>query len=136
MKKAFTLIELMVVISIIAILSTIALVGFRQAQNSAKDTKKIATIVGFQSALERYYSDQAAATYPATASIVTVYSSLVTAGYLSTAMASLPADSRLVDCAIPCVVANAPCANYVGGTTYTVTFCKSGGGSTVYQNPQ
>lgn len=122
MRKAFTLIELMVVISIIAILSTIALMGFRQAQNSARDTKKIATINGAQAALERYYGD--VGTYPGN----------LTSGTFTTYMPSLgTGDSSLTFCGSPVAT---PCVSYSGGATYTITFYKSGGGTVVYQNPQ
>jgi prepilin-type N-terminal cleavage/methylation domain-containing protein len=120
MKRAFTLIELMVVISIIAILSTIALAGFRQAQNSARDTKKIATIVGTQAALERYFGDFG--TYPAslTAAAFTSYMTLPTTG-----------DGTLIYCG------TAPCYTYTGGSTeaYTISFRKSGGGTVSYTSP-
>lgn len=56
-RKGFTLIELVVVISIIAILSTIALFGFSKAQASGRDASRGATMNSFRSALERFYSD-------------------------------------------------------------------------------
>lgn len=57
-KNAFTLIELMVVISVIAILATIALFGFGKAQASARDVGRQQMMVGVQTALERYYGDK------------------------------------------------------------------------------
>ncbi len=58
MKKnfGFTLIELMVVISVIAILSTIALFGLNSAQKAARDTQRTTTMRGIRTALECYYS--------------------------------------------------------------------------------
>lgn len=57
MKRAFTLIELMVVISVIAILATIALFGFGKAQSAARDVQRAQSMNGIQAALERYYGD-------------------------------------------------------------------------------
>ncbi len=133
MKRAFTLIELMVVISIIAILSTIALVGFRQAQNSAKDTKKIATIVGVQASMERFYADQATAAYPVAATWAALMTAL--AGYIGTPTG----DSVVTGCnGATCAAAtNIPCAIVASAAqAYTITFCKSGGGSAAYTQPQ
>ncbi len=64
MKKnfGFTLIELMVVISVIAILSTIALFGLSKAQASARDVSRQQIMNGIRTALERYYGDNQ--TYP------------------------------------------------------------------------
>lgn len=133
MKKAFTLIELMVVISVIAILSTIALFGLRGAQNAAKDTKKIATILGVQASLERYYGDQGTAVYP----VAATWAALITG--LGTYYTAVPTgDSIVTGCAgATCAASTAPCA-IVDSTVqaYTITFCKSGGGSGIYTQPQ
>lgn len=126
MKRAFTLIELMVVISVIAILSTIALFGFRAAQDAAKDSKKLNTISGLRSALERYYADNGV--YPA------AYADLIAVSFSPTYMPNISTltdvDSRLIQCGA------APCITYAGGSTYTITFTKKAGGQVVFQNPQ
>ncbi len=56
-KKAFTLVELLVVIAIIAILATLAIVALQQARKSARDAKRIADIRQMQTALELYFND-------------------------------------------------------------------------------
>src|ERR1035437_10377472 len=50
----FTLVELMVVISIIAILSMIGLTIYTSAQKSARDGKRRADLLTIQTALEQY----------------------------------------------------------------------------------
>jgi prepilin-type N-terminal cleavage/methylation domain-containing protein len=57
-KKGFTLVELLVVISIIGLLSTIAIVSLGSARAKSRDTKRIADMKQFSTALEQYYSDQ------------------------------------------------------------------------------
>jgi prepilin-type N-terminal cleavage/methylation domain-containing protein len=132
MKKAFTLIELMVVISVIAILSTIALIGLRSAQDAAKDTKKISTINGMRAALERMYTDLN--TYPLAWSDVTAVGGQFYS-YLSVPTATNN-DSGLQTCT-DATTHTGPCVWYAGTTTaYSLTFYKKGGGSAVYSNPQ
>ena len=62
LKKAFTLVELMVVITVIAILMTIAIVSFTRIQKQARDTKRKADIRTLQTALQAYYTENQA--YP------------------------------------------------------------------------
>lgn len=62
LKKAFTLVELMVVITVIAILMTIAIVSFTRIQKQARDTKRKADVRTLQTALQAYYTENQ--TYP------------------------------------------------------------------------
>lgn len=64
-KKGFTLIELLIVIAIIGLLATLAIVSLTTAQRKARDTKRVADVKSIQSALELYYSDNAAYPTPA-----------------------------------------------------------------------
>lgn len=64
-NKGFTLIELMVVIAIIGILTSIGLVSFSGARAKANDAKRRADLKTLQTALEGYYNDNNA--YPSTA---------------------------------------------------------------------
>lgn len=55
--RAFTLVELLVVISIIGVLASIALVSFRNSQARSRDTQRKSNLKEMKSALELYYSD-------------------------------------------------------------------------------
>ncbi len=57
LKKAFTLVELMVVITVIAILMTIAIVSFTRIQKQSRDTKRKADMRTLQTALQAYYTE-------------------------------------------------------------------------------
>ena len=56
-KKGFTLLELLVVISIIGILSALLLANFNAARERARDTQRKGDIRNMQTALGVYYSD-------------------------------------------------------------------------------
>jgi prepilin-type N-terminal cleavage/methylation domain-containing protein len=68
-KTGFTLIELMVVIAIIGILSTIVTASLTTAKQKSRDAKRIADVKNIQLALEQYYNDNL--NYP-----VNIYTSL------------------------------------------------------------
>jgi prepilin-type N-terminal cleavage/methylation domain-containing protein len=54
-KNGFTLIELIIVIAIIAVLSSIGMVMYTGAQKSARDAKRMGDIDEIKKALEQYY---------------------------------------------------------------------------------
>jgi prepilin-type N-terminal cleavage/methylation domain-containing protein len=54
--NGFTLIELLVAIAIVAIISTIGMVMYSQAQKTARDGKRIGDLQEIQKALEQYYA--------------------------------------------------------------------------------
>ena len=62
-KKGFTIIELLVVISIIGLLATISVVVLNGARRKSRDTKRISDIRQINTALEMYYNDRYS--YPA-----------------------------------------------------------------------
>ena len=62
-RRAFTIIELLVVITVMAVLSTIALFGFNKVQAAARDTARQQIMKGFQAALQRYYGENQAYPY-------------------------------------------------------------------------
>ena len=76
-KKGFTLVELLVVISIIGLLSTIAIVSLGSARAKSRDTKRIADMKQISTALEQYYSDLGG--YPAVGTMLATWVSNATA---------------------------------------------------------
>ena len=69
-SKGFTIIELLVVISIIGLLSTISVVALNGARKKSRDAKRIADINNLQTALELYYNDNNG--YPIFTSAITL----------------------------------------------------------------
>lgn len=63
-KSGFTLVELLIVISIIAMLSVVGLVSYTNFLKNSRDAKRQSDIKFIQSALEQYFADQKH--YPAT----------------------------------------------------------------------
>jgi prepilin-type N-terminal cleavage/methylation domain-containing protein len=64
MKKGFTIIELLIVVTIIVIISSLVLVGVRNAQVSARDGKRIADISQIKKSIASYYIDPQFSKFP------------------------------------------------------------------------
>ena len=61
-KKGFTLVELMIVITVIAILMTIAVASFTRVQKQSRDTKRKGDMRTIATALQAYFTENTA--YP------------------------------------------------------------------------
>ena len=57
MKKGFTLVELLVVISIIGVLASLALVSFGPSQKQARDVQRKSDLKQYQTALENFANE-------------------------------------------------------------------------------
>ena len=71
-RKAFTLIELMVVISIIGILVSISVFSYLTAQKKGRDSRRRQDLKAIQTALEQYYAEHQV--YPTGNNIDTAFS--------------------------------------------------------------
>ncbi len=98
-RSAFTLVELMVVVAIIGLISTIAIVASSAIRSRGRDTKRIADLRQVRSALELYYNETSA--YPTCGQACTTYCDCTTVGWggnfaemeiKPAYMASIPAD--------------------------------------------
>lgn len=79
-KSGFTLIEMLVVISLIGILAALALVSFSSVQKQARDTSRKSDLKQYQTALESYGSKNAG-NYPVSGSTI------ISSGAVCTALA-------------------------------------------------
>ncbi len=87
-KKGFTLVELMIVITVIAILATIAVVTFTRVQKTARDSKRKEELRSIVTALQGYYSEKSV--YPVQNPTPAITTTALTA-LVSNYMASVPA---------------------------------------------
>ena len=62
-KKGFTIIELLVVISIIGLLSTISVVSLNGARIKSRDAKRVSDIKQIKTGLDLYFNDNGVLTH-------------------------------------------------------------------------
>jgi prepilin-type N-terminal cleavage/methylation domain-containing protein len=80
-ERGFTLVELLVVISIIGVLATLVLLQLGTARSKARDAKRISDVNQIRSAVEQYFEDNGGE-YPVA----------ITAAELSDYMTQIPVD--------------------------------------------
>ena len=148
LKKScgFTLVELMVVMTVIAILATMVLFGLSATQAAARDAGRQQIMTGVQGALERYYGDFQA--YPSGTFCNLFANATPTgmSGYLSEPLD--PSDKKGVctgggNCAGgSCTIGGvADKVKYVytplnGNQKYNLNLTKEAGGVSPFTNPQ
>lgn len=135
-KRGFTLIEMLIVIAIIGMLSTLAAITLGSARVKARDARRMSDLKEIQTALELYYTDENI--YPAGNNIalgsanyacLNEISGFTTAGCLNPYMDKIPADPKS--------------GNYIytrSSDSYTVTAALEGkinnlGPSTIHLTP-
>ncbi len=91
-KAGFTLLELLVVISIIGILIALGVVAFSTAQKKGRDARRKGDMKAVQDGLEQYYSKNMG--YPAAADCSALGSTLSSGGYMN---AGIPDDPKTAD---------------------------------------
>lgn len=110
-NNAFTLVELLVVVSLIGVLSTLSVVNFRSATMKGRDAQRKSDLKNIQTALRLYYNDKAG--YPATGGLPAWGTPWVVTGV--TYMNTLPKD--------PLTNQNYTYTGVVGGEDYTLSSC-------------
>lgn len=80
-KKAFTLIEMVVVIAIIGILSTMILTSVGNIRKSSVDSRRKSNLENVRGAITMYYSAKSA--WPTSTNWSTLVSNITTPGYLA-----------------------------------------------------
>jgi type II secretion system protein G len=78
-RRAFTLVELLVVIAVIGLLTTIAVVALGTARARGRDARRVADLKQVRSALEMYYLDNNA--YPTCGQTCDTYCDCTTTGW-------------------------------------------------------
>ncbi|MFZ2026449.1 MAG: prepilin-type N-terminal cleavage/methylation domain-containing protein [Microgenomates group bacterium] len=84
MKKAFTLVEILVVVTIISLLASVAAVSYSQFVKQSRDTKRRTDIEQIRAAVELYRNFDANGEYPASVTFGTGEIKDASATYLST----------------------------------------------------
>ncbi len=93
-KKAFTLVEVLVTVSIIGILMSTAIAGYSVSVARSKDAKKRADLAKVQSALENFRSNDINGSYPPGVGTGTQNYAALTAILVPNYIQSLPTDEE------------------------------------------
>lgn len=117
---AFTLVELLIVISIISIILTMAVLSFNNTREDSRNNQRISDIKQIQLALERYYSDNS--TYPSELNFGQTFSHATSGKIYMDAVPSNPAPRDDGSCANSEYTYTHSTST---GETYELNFCIS-----------
>lgn len=132
-KRGFTLIEMLIVITIVGLLATIAISAASYARNKARDGKRLGDVSRIQTALALYYADNRA--FPAGTDLALGgpgATALCDSGWSAAECAGTPFMVRVPSAPTP---ADGPCmpvqnaytyTQIGGGADYQLTFCLGG----------
>lgn len=110
-KNGFTLVELLVVVSLIGVLSTLVLANLNSARERARDSQRKSDLRNIQTALRMYYND--ASSYPLAAALP--WGAVWTGASGATYMNTLPKD--------PLSPTQDYVYTYVDSENYTLSAC-------------
>lgn len=120
-EKGFTLIEILIVVAIIGLLTSIILVGLGSFRARGRDARRIADLRETQNALELYYAKNQA--YPSAASWADLATALTGAGIGVSSIANDPLAGQNYSYGIP-----------TGGQNYVLAATLEDGGNTNLSN--
>lgn len=81
-KLGFSLIELLVVISIIGVLTAVLMINFVGARERSRDAKKIQDLTNLKNSLRMYYNDNQAYPSPGVSNCVSCLNTAIGSSYL------------------------------------------------------
>lgn len=111
-RRGFTLMEILVAISIIAILTAIGIVSYGSVNRRSRDTKRKSDTEQVRSALEMYRTDNGY--YPAIGAGSWTNASGLSTVLVATYMPAIPSDPKSPDSAYRYKATNASGGNYYG----------------------
>ncbi|MBI4117530.1 MAG: type II secretion system protein [Parcubacteria group bacterium] len=130
--KGFTLVELLVVVSIIGLLSTLAVVALGSARVKARDVRRANDVRQIMNALELYYNENGKYPIESTAKTLGTVGKCLdstgfkTAGCTNPFMLVIPRDPSLRDADAPCTVSSVSVCDYSyqsgDGSDFTLLF--------------
>lgn len=130
-KRGFSMIEILVVISIIGIISVVATVYVRKSFNQARDSQRLNDVRQLQNALERYANDNNEAGYPEAQELVPGQP-LISKDGMETYMKAIPSNPKpRTDGPGGCGDKEYKYTKTANGKSYTIQYCLTQGISNI-----